>query len=415
MMSTVSILWDESHIWGLLAWRAIDALGLPYRLVRAQDIAQGALSRKFSGALVVPGGVARRKAEKLGEGGMRAVREYVAGGGAYMGFCGGSGLGLTGKYGLSLCPWKRMMMADRMLHLISGHLYVQGLPGHALTPGDLPEAPLAPVWWPARFAAELNTSVTVLATYQSPGPDFWVADLPFNTLPEGTFSAWEKQYDVRLRPSSLYGQPCIITGDMGKGRYVLSYSHLETPDSPHANAWLAHILGEFLGERAPVALAPRWELSEMPVLWDAPALEETRETMDDILALGREHFLLFQRNCWLQGWRAGLPGAALNNLNTLIKQIMATAPTARAEAYLNEHAAELTQAAKEFRAQTMGYLLAERLAMTLAKTFPDAVSQKKLIEQRTAIFGQAMEQGGLYARILERLDELAWLVLSGEG
>ena len=42
----VCILWDASHIWGLMVWRALCALGLPCRLVKGQDIANGALFRK---------------------------------------------------------------------------------------------------------------------------------------------------------------------------------------------------------------------------------------------------------------------------------------------------------------------------------------------------------------------------------
>jgi len=95
-MSTLHILWDESHVWGLLAWRAVESMGLPYRLVRAQEIADGLLSRNPPALLLVPGGTARLKADALGETGMQAVRDYVAGGGSYLGFCGGAGLGLTG-------------------------------------------------------------------------------------------------------------------------------------------------------------------------------------------------------------------------------------------------------------------------------------------------------------------------------
>ena len=74
----IHILWDASHIWGLMAWRALRALGLSCRLVKGQEIAEGALlgkpgSRRDAGRaappplLVVPGGNARLKALALGE------------------------------------------------------------------------------------------------------------------------------------------------------------------------------------------------------------------------------------------------------------------------------------------------------------------------------------------------------------
>ena len=102
----VCILWDASHIWGLMVWRALCALGLPCRLVKGQDIANGALFRKpcpqgtpgkergAAPLLLVPGGNARLKARALGEKGRQAVRDYLAEGGRYLGFCGGAGLAL---------------------------------------------------------------------------------------------------------------------------------------------------------------------------------------------------------------------------------------------------------------------------------------------------------------------------------
>lgn len=413
IMSSLYILWDESHIWGLLAWRAISAMGFDYRLVRGQEIAQGLLSRKPPSVLVVPGGVARRKATVLGEAGMTAVRDYIAGGGAYVGFCGGSGLGLTGTFGLRICPWQRAALKDRMLHLVSGHIRAAVARPHPLAPPEslgLPEQPLLPVWWPARFAQEQNSPVSVLATYDTPGDDFWVADLPVSALPEGTLADWEALYDVRLKPSTLKGQPCVVTGEYGKGRYLLSYAHLETPGSPHANKWLAHILREFLGNDDASAHdgVPAWDLSNQPVRWHTPLLLEAAHALDTILGLGRDHFLLFERNPWLMGWRAGIPGAALNNVNSLLRQTLAQEPTPAAESYLKSRDKEFAHAVMDFREGVSGYLLAERLAMTLAKTFPEAVSQDALKRQRAALFGAPMEYAGPYGTMLEILDELFW-------
>ncbi len=413
-ISSLYILWDESHIWGLLAWRAIRSLGLPHRLVRGQEIAQGLLSRKRPAALLVPGGVARRKSERLGAAGMQAVREYIASGGAYVGFCGGSGLGLTGAFGLKLCPWQRAALKDRMLHLVSGHLYNDLNRPHDLIPETLPEQPLLPVWWPARFALEHDTPVTVLATYAAPGPDFWVADLPLETLPKGTLSDWEALYGVTLRPASMSGQPCVVSGEYGKGRYVLSYAHLETPQSAHANAWLAHILCTLLGDAAPgTTLIPAWELDALPNCWDDPLLLEAREVLDSLIGLGRDHFLLFARNPWLLGWRAGIPGAALNNIYSLLRQLLAMEPSDEALALLRARAKPFAQALHDFGHGARGYLLAERLAMTLAKTFPDAVDQNALKRQRQALFGDPMEHGGPYGLLLDILDDLFWLCIRG--
>lgn len=428
-MSTLHILWDESHIWGLLAWRAAESMGLPYRLVRAQEIADGLLSRNPPALLLVPGGTARLKADALGDAGMRAVRGYVAGGGRYLGFCGGAGLGLTGEHGLGLCPWSRAAFTDRMQHFVSGHVHATVSAGHPLTPAGLAAEPALPVWWPGRFAPEDGHDVEILARYTEPGGDFWVADLPLDTLPPGTFAEWEDLYGIRLRPTFLAGQPCILHGACGKGSYTLSYTHLETPESPQANLWLAHLVERLTdgptasggpsgpggpgGLRAATPLVPAWKLDALPARWHDGGLLRARALFDDIVTIGINHCLFFRRNSWLIGWRAGIPGANLNNLHAAVCTAVSTPPTPAAEAYWNERKEDFLHRLALFHKGVTGYLLAERLAMTLSKTFPETVSRHSLKEQRAALFGPPMASGGLYAELLDVLDQLVFLQLHG--
>ena len=167
-MTDIAIFWDASQLWGLLVWRAAEAFGLPYRLVKAKEIAQGALSDKTS-LLLVPGGTARHKSAALGEKGREAVRAWVRGGGRYVGFCGGAGLGLSDAAdpvrtaeigtGLQLCPWHRAEIGERVQHFVSGHVRVRFQGGHPLVPECFSDPvppgsePAIPIWWPGRFAA----------------------------------------------------------------------------------------------------------------------------------------------------------------------------------------------------------------------------------------------------------------------
>lgn len=468
-MSTLYILWDESHIWGLLLWRAAEALGLPYRLVKGEEIAHGLLSCNPPALLLVPGGTARLKADALGTSGMAAIRDYVARGGHYLGFCGGAGLGLSGDHGLGLCPWSRASFSDRMQHFVSGHVHAAVREGHHLVPGacelaaplppTLPAeasssatgassamhrcpsscpapsttgaqaetgqaqadcapvtagvAPLLPIWWPGRFAPESTGDVEVLASYTVPGPDFWVADLPLDTLPPGTFAEWEALYGIHLRPTFLEGQPCILHGHHGRGTYTLSYSHLETPGSPAANHWLVHLVETLSGTlRATAHEVPAWDLDTLPVRWEDPALLRARALFDDIVTVGVNHSLFFRRNAWLIGWRAGIPGANLNNLHAAICTAVSMPPCKTAERYWKENRDAFLRDLTLFHQGVTGYLLAERLAMTLSKTFPETVSRQSLKEQRTALFGPPMASGGLYLRLLETLDTLVFLGLA---
>ena len=66
-----ALLWDESFLWGLMAWRALKEAGLPFDLLRSEDIREGALSRYRM--LFVPGGGRRTRSTPLGiRGGKRS-------------------------------------------------------------------------------------------------------------------------------------------------------------------------------------------------------------------------------------------------------------------------------------------------------------------------------------------------------
>jgi len=419
------VLWDDSHIWGIMATRALRAMRIPFRLARGKEVAAGLFKQERPSLLLTPGGNARHKAESLGPSGIREIREYVAGGGRYLGFCGGAGLALTAgesSAGLGLCPWKRGGFDDRLQHFMSGHLRV-ALPGRNtsganLIPPGFADSPGLPVWWPGRFDPEAGEDITILAAYEQPGADFWLADLAIADLPPDTFAAWNAIYGVSMTPTFLAGQPCVVYGRSGAGEYVLSYSHLETPDSPEANRWLAHLLRQLAGLEPACEHIPPWSVhagkERADVLWEDPLLAEMEKDFESIRLTGLKHGLLFERTAWLMGWRSGIPGASLNNLWAALQVIRETKPGDAARAFLALHGERLRAALPLFREGCMQYFLAERLAQTVSRFMPEAVSPGLLNEQRTALFGSPMQAGGLYKTIMDPLDELAYLQLAGE-
>ncbi|GAB6177257.1 BPL-N domain-containing protein [Desulfobaculum senezii] len=416
-MSSIYIYWDESHLWGLLAWRAIKSWGLPYRLVRGDEIADGILSTDPPKLLLVPGGWARAKYDLLGEQGVSEVRRYVRHGGNYLGFCGGTGLALSGPYGLGLCPWKRRAFTDRLQHACSGHMFTNVEASSDLVPGRLPEQPLIPVWWPARFEYQPHEDITVLASYSTPGPDFWVADLPLENVPKQPLSDLESQYGIRIWPEFMTDQPCIIEGKFGQGRYMLSYAHLETPASVDANHWLSHILYTMTGEEPAggvLSVLPAWNLERLPRRWPdedgGEALAAVKAALEDIIALGMDHLLLFRRNSWLLGWRRGIPGGYINFLYSMACQAQNLTPTKEAAEYWKASCDKFLEDMDHFRHGLAGYLLAERLAMSVPESSGDIPSDS-LREQRIALFGQHMNYGGMYAKLVRVLDKVLWLTL----
>ena len=409
-MSSIHIYWDESHFWGLLVTRALTAWGIPHRLVRGHEIADGALAGKSGPApklLIVPGGRAKGKADRLGIKGMDAVCDFVHSGGTYLGFCGGTGLALSGHYGLGLSPWTRKGYRNRLHHFLSGHVEADLATDNPLVPDDLGGGTLLPVWWPGRFDPRDN-GVTVLARYGKPAPDFWVADLHLASLPKGTMTDWENLYGIHLRPDFLQGLPCVTTNEFGDGRVILSYAHLETPASPPANRWLSHMLGQALGETLDTAAVPAWDVAARPVVWDDPALLAARSAMEGIIATGTNHFLLFWRNPWLLGWRRGIPGAGINSLYSLICESLASEPDDATRAFWKGHSDKFQVLMELLTNGLTGYLLAERLSMTVFHSDPDAVSKEGLLEQRRALFGIPPEPGGIHADLVGLLEELYW-------
>ena len=459
-----------------MAWRAVRAMGLPCRLVKGQEIAQGILLGKpqrfhasgegqqvaatdknaadRAALLLVPGGNARLKAAGLGEAGRAAVRQWIEAGGNYLGFCGGAGLALSHaapKEGLGICPWSRAGYPERLHHLISGHARVRmregdefsfcppasGAAGSAGGPAysmngpvttaeksgqcpsqrqsqpqqDAPGGPSLPVWWPGRFAAEDNTPVRVLAAYDAPDADFWLADLPLQSVPPYIFDQWQALYGVNLSADFLKGQPLVVSGDYGQGHYVLSYSHLETPHSPDANAWLAQLLQQLTGLEPSRADVPLWQLRHPCHAWpeDSGPLLAALRHMRGLLDLAVEHHLFFARTHWLWGWRAGLPGAACNNLHAALCTAASLAPSPAALAYWREVEPRFSKLADLFAAGAEGYFLACRLAETLHPTLPDAVDRRGLDNQRQALFGHPMSGGGLMEELLDITEELIFL------
>ena len=411
-MSSIHIYWDESHFWGLLVTRALTAWGIPHRLVRGSEIAQGVLAGKSGEPpklLIVPGGRAKGKADRLGVQGMDSICEFVNDGGTYLGLCGGAGLALTGRYGLGLSPWTRKGYKNRLHHFLSGHVEASLNTDDPLIPDDMGDTALLPVWWPGRFDP-VDDSVTVLARYGKPGPDFWVADLNLSTLPKGTMTDWENLYGIHLRPDFMEGLPCVAANDFGAGRVILSYVHLETPASPQANQWLKHILGEVLGETITGGPIPAWDVASRPVVWEDPELMTAKAAMEEIITTGTSHFLLFWRNPWLLGWRRGIPGAGINSLYSLICESLANEPNDAALDFWRQNSPKFKVLMEILTNGLSGYLLAERLSMTVFHSSPDAVSTEGLREQRRALFGIPPEPGGIHADLAAMLEELYWLL-----
>ena len=408
----IAVLWDESHLWGVLVLRALQASGLAYDILCARDVAEGALKQKYT-LLLVPGGWARLKGTALGKQGRSAVRTFLREGGSYLGFCGGAGLALSaGATGplLNLCPWDRKPMRDRLPNF-SGHVrsVTRTRPGGPETMRALP------VWWPSQFAENKEDGVQVLARYVEPDTDFWSADLPLTGMDETTVREWEKVYGINLHREKIVGDPCVVTGSIGRGRYILSYAHLETPDSPEANDYFMALLREMIPElKTPEKFqVPAWAPLQTPTVWHDAHLSRMGQSLQEIITHGREHFLFSKRLPWLLGWRRGIPGSAINFLHGMVAQAAAMPPEKSTEAFWASRKEELCNGMQRFKDRVNPYLIRERQVMATGVSSPEASSCPDLQREKEELFGKFPGYGGMYGDLLQGMDMLLWTQFTG--
>ena len=402
----VALLWDESHLWGLLLHRALKALGAPLTLIKADQVGAGVLRALAPSTLIVPGGWARLKSVALGEDGRREIRDYVRSGGKYLGFCGGAGLALGSERGapfLDLCTWTRKPASQRLPNF-SGHVWC------TVQDAETSYEAALPVWWPSQFAPDATAPLDVLAHYERPGPDFWSADLDWSGIAPGEVGQWEELYGINLNPDRLRHEPCIVRGGYGQGSFVLSYAHLETPASPQANTLLSRLLG--LAQALPV---PAWDLGHAAPQWDDARLDDMQTCLAQLIGFGQSHFLLFWRTPWLLGWRRGVPGSPINFLLAMTWQARHAKPSAAAMAYWAEHGKRCHARCVDFCHQTRQYLLQERRILAISPSSPEASASPSLQRRKQELFGKFPGYGGLYGEILRTLDELLWLQLSDQA
>ena len=149
----------------------------------------------------------------------------------------------------------------------------------------------------------------------------------------------------------------------------------------------------------------------MPVRWNDPDLLEARNGMGELLRLGVAHDLLFERAPWLTGWRSGVPGSGLNALFMGLCVLANASPPPEAEALWASLRVRFGETFSLFRQGVEGLLLGLRLATIM----PEEVPRKILAEQRLALFGSAMQGGGMYKELMDMVDALLFLSLGKGG
>ena len=102
-----------------------------------------------------------------------------------------------------------------------------------------------------------------------------------------------------------------------------------------------------------------------------------------------------------------MPGAQFNSLNAALSTTLSLPPDKRRLRLWNERRSDFEQAFSLFFQGARSWLLARRLADTLADSAPGMLPRELLVDQRRALFGSPMFGGGLSEQLLDMLEELA--------
>ncbi|MBF0507036.1 MAG: hypothetical protein HQL09_09390 [Nitrospirae bacterium] len=402
--NNVALLWDESFLWGLMAYKALNALRLPFELVRSEDIKNGILEE--CALLFVPGGWASNKIKTLGPDGIAKIKEFVSSGGNYLGFCGGAGLATLD--GLGLLNIRRKPTKERVPSFngrirlnLSEHVMWQGLTEQVFH-----------AWWPSQLLIE-GEDIRIAGTYGNALPDSFSSDLNVGDIEtSGDWMDMEKTYRIKLDPLQLLNDPAVVEGSYGEGKVLLSLVHFDTPDDANGAIVLKNIW-RYLAARLPGSLPPRLcaPVSERPGSVHS-GLKELESAVNDLIALGERNFLWFRRNSMLLQWRRGIRGLEYCTLHALIREISGiTEKSNTVNITVNDDASRIKELLIPFVEKAKRLLILERTALQNGHITYEKCDDPDIREIRTELFSNSKSYGGLFKELIDQVDRLLYLLL----
>lgn len=437
----VAFLWDESFLWGLMAYKAMKANGLSFELIRAEDIKKGRL--KNYAMLFVPGGWASNKLKALGDKGTAEIKKFVRNGGNYLGFCGGAGLATLD--GIGLLNIKRKPTKERVpsfsgrIHLnINKHPIFTDSPIHSprrVACGDqFTHSPVFHAWWPSQFLIE-DSSLEILATYGDALPDSFSSDLNVGDVEmNSNWTELEEIYGINLNPMRLKNEPAVIEGTFGKGRVILSLIHFDTPDDENGAKVLRNLWECLVGKQSAVNSQHSAKNSKLLIhsnimsnnyrrglslftdeaqrsrrigtVPDAPSLEELESAVTDLISLGIRNFLWFWRNPMLLQWRRGVRGLEYCTL-----YVMVTALSGQLSARDKEKLHRVKKLLMPFTEKAKQLLILERRALQNWHITYERCNDPEIQKLRTELFSSSKSHGGLFKELIDETDKLLYALI----
>jgi putative intracellular protease/amidase len=409
-----ALLWDESFAWGLMARQALKGAGLPFDLLRSEEIRGGALTGYRM--LYVPGGWASQKLTALGDRGQEAIKHFVEEGGSYLGICGGAGMAT--EDGIGLMPIRRKPTTERVPS-ISGPVRLS-LTGHRIWQGI--DAPIFFAWWPSQFQSP-DRGTHVLASYKEILPDAFSSDI---SVADGRVIGWpalEARYGILLDPARLHGEPAVLEGHFGRGKVFLSLIHFDTPGDRNGAAVLRNLWdypASGWSSECPVRTARprRRPLPDSAEFHDV--MVEIKTAVSELISTGSRNFLWYWRNPLLLQWRRGVRGLEYGTLGVMTEEIGkrlrgADGGQARVASLdllrLRDDISEIRDQLIPFVEKAKRLVLRERFYMNTAPLSPVECADPEINRLRLELFGSAMSHGGDFKRLIDIVDRLLFYLI----
>lgn len=423
--NNVAFLWDESFLWGLMAYKALKGLNLPFDLITAENIKTGILDNYEM--LFVPGGWASNKSKALGNNGIKAIQDFVENGGNYLGFCGGAGLATKAKGAVGLLNVRRRPTKERVpsfsggitLHLNPHPMWgkvkegqIQGTTNEAQQITDTFHA-----WWPSQFVIEDDT-IKVLATYGDALPDSFSADLHVGDVEtNGNWSALEKIYQINLDPKRLVHEPAVVEGMYGKGKVMLSLIHFDTPDDIKGQRVLLSLWKYLAGmskEHGERITENRHNPPVPPVSREGMAANDLFSVADALISVGERNFLWFWRNAMLLQWRRGVRGLEYNTLFIMMREVSEILSNQTSEHRSLNTEKEMNNVKRlliPFVDQARRLLVLERHAMQKGHITYERCDDPEIQKLRRELFSDSKSHDGMFKELIDEIDNLLFLLI----
>lgn len=425
MKFKVAFLWDESFLWGLMAYEALKKSRLPFDLIRTEDIKNKNIHDYKM--LFLPGGWASNKLKAIGDEGVNEIRRFVSNGGSYLGFCGGAGLATLD--GIGLLNIKRRATKDRVpsfsgrirVKITEHPIWMDLYKNEHMDDSHFSYGHIFHAWWPSQFIV-LDEKIRILATYGEAMPDAFSSDLCVGDVMcnNGNWSQLESVYKINLDPLRLFNEPAVVEGYYGKGRVILSLIHFDTPDDMAGQAVLRSLWEYLLEDNLEYALRRSPDLASIDThhrFQSASTISGLEDSVSDLIDLGVRNFLWFQRNPMLYQWRRGIRGLEYCTLYILIKKIaelLSSYPVSSKstihslDEILDQQLLKIREILLPFCKKAKELLIMERFALQGGHITYEKCDDSRIQSIRNELFSNSKSYGGIFKKLINRIDKVLY-------